>query len=139
MRILGLDIGDRRIGVALSDPTGLLARPLTIIQRKGEEADVAAIVRLVAEHQAGQVLAGLPLSLDGSLGPQAAKVKSFLGKLAPALPVPLETRDERFSTATARELRLASGMKKKKRQAPDDAAAAAVILQSYLDEHRTSA
>ncbi len=136
MRILGLDIGDRRIGVAVSDPTGLLARPLVIIPRKGEAADVAAVVRLVAEHQAGKVLAGLPLSLDGSLGPQAAKVKAFLDKLAPALPVPLETWDERFSTTTAHELRLAAGVKKKKRQAPDDAAAAAVILQSYLDEQR---
>jgi putative Holliday junction resolvase len=136
MRILGLDIGDRRIGVAVSDPTGLLARPITIIARKGMAADVAALTKLVSSEMAQKVVAGLPLSLDGSLGPQAAKVKYLLDALAPALGVPLETWDERFSTSTARELRLAAGMKKKKRQAPDDAAAAAVILQSYLDERR---
>jgi putative holliday junction resolvase len=136
MRILALDIGDRRIGVAVSDPTGLLARPITIIQRRGVAADVAALVKLVSSEMAQKVIAGLPLSLDGSVGPQAAKVGSFLEALAPALGVPLETWDERFSTATARELRRASGAKKKKRQAPDDAAAAAVILQSYLDEQR---
>lgn len=136
MRILALDVGDRRIGVALSDPLGILASPLTIIERRDEAVDIAAIGALVSEHKVGRVIAGMPLSLAGESGMQAGKVKAFLDKLAPSLDVPLETRDERFSTLTARELMLEAGAKGKKRRKPDDAAAAAVILQSYLDEHR---
>jgi len=136
MRILALDVGDRRIGAAVSDPTGLLARPLKIIPRKDEAADVANIQKLINEQNAGRVIVGMPLSLDGSVGPQAEKVQAFADKLRPSLTVPLELRDERFSTATVRERRLESGASKKKRHAPDDAAAAAVILQSYLDERR---
>ena len=136
MRILALDIGDRRIGVAVSDPTGLLARPLTIIARKDIASDVQTVCRLIGEHSAGKIIIGLPLSLDGRAGPQAEKVQDFVEELKPSLNIPLEMRDERFSTAAVREQRLESGTKKKKRRAPDDDAAAAVILQGYLDEQR---
>ena len=136
MRILALDVGDRRIGVAVSDPTGLLARPLTIISRKGSAGDIQFVNRLVKEQEAGKLIIGLPLSLDGSVGPQAAKVKEFTEKLAPSLPIPFEFRDERFSTSAVKEQRAEMGAKKKKRRAPDDAEAAAVILQGYLDENR---
>lgn len=134
MRILALDVGDRRIGAAVSDPTGLLARPLTIIARRGTAADIEAVCKLAEEHKAAKVIVGLPLSLDGRVGPQAERVKDFAGKLGTSLSIPLELRDERFSTATVKEQRLESGRKMKKRRAPDDAEAAAVILQSYLDE-----
>ena len=134
MRILALDVGDRRIGVAVSDPTGLLARPLTIIKRKDIASDISALCQLVNDQEASKVIIGLPLSLDGRVGSQAEKVKSFVEKLTASLFIPVETRDERFSTAIVRERRLESGLKKKKRQAPDDAQAAAVILQGYLDE-----
>ncbi len=135
MRILALDIGDRRIGVAVSDPTGLLARPLTIISRKGDASDIQAIAGLINENEAGKLIIGLPLSLDGAIGPQAAKVKGFADKLSSALTIPLEFRDERFSTASVKEQRAEVGAKRKKRLAPDDAEAAAVILQGYLDEN----
>jgi putative Holliday junction resolvase len=134
MRILALDVGDRRIGAAVSDPTGLLARPLAIITRRGTAADIEAVCKLAEEHKAAKVIVGLPLSLDGRVGPQAERVKDFAGKLGTSLSIPLELRDERFSTATVKEQRLESGRKMKKRRAPDDAEAAAVILQSYLDE-----
>ena len=136
MRILAIDIGDRRIGVAVSDPTGLLARPFTIIQRKDAGHDIQAISELVREHGAGRVIAGLPLSLDGNAGPQAEKVRRFVDKLTTSLNIPVELRDERFSTAAVHEQRLEAGAGKKKRRAPDDAEAAAVILQGYLDERK---
>jgi putative holliday junction resolvase len=134
VRILALDVGDRRIGVAVSDPTGLLARPLSIISRKDAASDVRAVCRLVSEQKAGKLIIGLPLSLDGHIGPQAEKIQEFAAKLRTLLDVPLEMRDERFSTAAVKEQRLDSGVKKKKRRAPDDAEAAAVILQGYLNE-----
>jgi len=136
MRILALDVGDKRIGVAVSDPTGLLARPLTIIPRKGEAADIEAIQKLAGEQGAVRVVVGLPLSLDGRIGPQAEKVQALVDKLRLSLAIPLELKDERFSTASVRERRLESGLSKKKRRAPDDADAAAIILQEYLDECR---
>jgi len=139
MRILALDIGDRRIGVAVSDPTGLIARPLAIIIRKDDHIDIQTIAELAHNHGVECIIVGLPLSLDGYPGPQADKVRCFTTKLATATNTPLEFRDERFSTITAREYRLGSGVGRKKRRAPDDDTAAAVILQSYLDETRSHA
>lgn len=134
MRILAFDVGDRRIGIAISDPTGLIARPLTIITRRSEPADIQAITELAHDQKAERIIIGLPLSLDGRSGPQAEKVRQFAAQLTTAITMPMEFRDERFSTVTAHEHRLGSGAGKKKRRAPDDDAAAAVILQSYLDE-----
>ena len=138
MRTLALDIGDRRIGVAVSDPTGLIARPLAIITRKDEPSDIQAVAEFAREYGARLVVIGLPLSLDGRSGSQSEKVRLFSGTLAAALDIPIEMHDERFSTVTAREYRLGSGAGKKKRQSHDDDAAAAVILQNYLDEVRES-
>jgi len=133
---MALDIGDRRIGAAVSDPTGLIARPLAIITRKDDLADLQAIAELVHNQRVERIIVGLPLSLDGRHGPQANKVQQIAAKLTASMDIPLELRDERFSTTTAHEYRLESGVGKKKRRAPDDDAAAAVILQSYLDEAR---
>jgi putative Holliday junction resolvase len=135
MRSLGLDIGDRRIGVALSDPDGILASPLTIINRSDESLDIEAIVDIVNRQEVGRVIVGLPYSLDGSLGEQAEKVKAFTRKLASRIQVPLEYRDERLTTVMAERLGQAGG-KKTKRKAGHDAQAAALILQGYLDEGR---
>jgi putative Holliday junction resolvase len=134
MRSLGLDIGERRIGVALSDPDGILASPLTIINRTDESLDIEAIIDVVKSKDAGRVIVGLPYSLDGSLGEQAENVKAFSQKLASRLQVPVEYRDERLTTVMAERLGRAGG-KKAKRKA-DDAQAAAIILQGYLDEGR---
>jgi putative holliday junction resolvase len=136
MRYLGLDIGDKRIGVALSDPTALLASPLTIVKRRDDTADIAAIVKLVAEHQAGMVIAGLPVSLGEFEGLQAAKVRCFADKLQQSLKVSLAFQDERHSTSDAQWLLREAGANKRRLKQPDDAAAAAVILQAFLDEHR---
>jgi putative Holliday junction resolvase len=133
-RILSLDIGDRRIGVAMCDTLGILATPLTIIDRKKDEIDVASIIDLVNKHDAGLILAGLPRSLSGAIGQQAEKVQSFIEKLKQQTNVPIELRDERFTTVDAQRLMREASTKKRKVKMHDDAAAAAVLLQGYLDE-----
>ena len=133
-RSLGLDIGDKRVGVALSDPQGILASPLTIIHRQDEAADFEAIVSIINLHQVGQIIVGLPRSMDGTLGKQAEKTKAFVDRLISHIKVPLEFRDERLSTVSARRLMREAGAKKTRGKTHDDAAAAAVILQGYLDE-----
>ena len=136
MRSLGLDIGDRRIGVALSDPLGWLASPLTIINRSDKTTDIKAITDIVDRNQVGQIIVGLPLSMNGSLGQQAEKVREFTKKLISHTDVPVEFRDERLTTVSAQRLMRAASPSKNKRKTPDDAIAAALILQSYLDETR---
>lgn len=135
MRSMGLDIGDKRIGVALSDPGAILASPHTIIECSNEEQDIAAIIRIATQHEVGQVVVGLPRSMDGMVGRQAAKVEAFVERLRSHTEIPIEFRDERLSTVSAKRLVQSSGRKAKKKPRYD-AAAAAVILQAYLEEKR---
>lgn len=134
MRSLGLDIGDRRIGVALSDPLGWLASPLTIINRSDTTIDIEAITDIVDRNQVGQIIVGLPLSMNGSLGQQAEKVQEFTKELISHTDVPVEFRDERLTTVSAQRLMRTVKPAKARRKTPDDAIAAALILQGYLDE-----
>ncbi|MFC1943728.1 Holliday junction resolvase RuvX [Chloroflexota bacterium] len=133
-RSLGLDIGDKRIGVALSDPGGILASPFIIIDRVDEKQALEAIIDIINQHQVGQIVAGLPRSMDGSTGKQAEKVMAFVQELSSHIEVPVEFRDERLTTVSAKRLMQAARTKKTKRKIRDDAIAAALILQSYLDE-----
>lgn len=133
MRVMALDFGERRIGVAISDPTGTLATPHTVIRRRSKVEDFAAVAHLVAELEAERVVVGLPLSLNGEIGPQARRVMRYTQALKQTLDVPVELFDERYSTVTADELLTESG---RKRRVPIDAAAAAVILQDYLESQR---
>ena len=119
--------------MALSDPGGILASPFTIINRRDEAADIAAIRDIVSQHQVERVIAGLPRSMDGSEGGQAEKVRAFVGEMCRHLEVPVEFRDERLTTVSARRLKR-SATRKSRGKARYDAMAAAVILQSYLDE-----
>lgn len=134
MRSLGLDIGDKRIGVALSDPDGILASPFTIINCRDEGLDIEAITDIISQQQVGQIIVGLPRSMNGSLGRQAEKVQAFTQKLREHTRTPIEYRDERLTTVMAERLGQASGGKKARRKARRDAQAAALILQGYLDE-----
>jgi putative holliday junction resolvase len=138
MRVLGLDVGDRRTGVALSDPLGMLASPLLVFELKNEAEDIAFIFKLVEQHKVEKIIIGLPQSMDGTIGSQAEKVKIFGEKLRQTCPVPIEYRDERLTTVTAKRMLMESGNKKysKNKRVDYDAAAAAVILQSYLNEAR---
>jgi len=109
-----------------------LATPLDTINRTDEEADIAVINQIISQHQVGKIIVGLPRSMDGSIGSQAEKVKAFTEGLGSRIKVPMEFRDERLSTVSAK--RLMRDTKKTSRRAGDDAVAAAIILQAYLDE-----
>jgi putative Holliday junction resolvase len=137
MRILGLDVGEKRIGVAMCDPLGILASPLTQISRTGKQAAIEAILDLVRQYEVERIIAGLPYSIDGSLGQQARRVSDFLQKLSERLDIPVETWDERYTTVAAESKMIEAGIRKERRKKQIDAAAAALILQEYLDTMRT--
>ncbi|MBA7697895.1 putative pre-16S rRNA nuclease [subsurface metagenome] len=134
---MGLDIGDRRIGVAISDPSGILASPFTIINYEDDKTAIEAIIDIVDQQEIKQIVVGLPRSMDGSLGKQAEKAKAFTQKLSSHTEVPVVFRDERLTTVSAKRLMQAVNAKKTRKKVRDDAIAAALILQSYLDEGHT--
>ena len=136
MRLLALDVGDVRIGVAVSDETRTLASGLTTLRARGPRQDVQQVAALVREHQAAEVVVGLPLRLDGSAGPQAAKVMAFVERLRRALRVPVTTRDERLSSVAASERLVEAGVRGRARKQKLDQAAACLILQELLDERK---
>jgi putative Holliday junction resolvase len=133
MRTLGLDIGDKRIGVAISDQEEILASPLAIITRENDEKTMADIIKLVDQHKAERIVIGLPYSLDGSIGIQADKVMDFAERLSKHTRASMEIWDERLSTVAVERLLREAGSKKAKKRARRDDAAAAFILQGYLD------
>lgn len=133
-RVLALDIGDKRIGVALSDPTQTLASPFTIIERTDDDTTIQEIVKIISDKDVSYVIVGLPQSLDGSIGYQAEKVQSFTQQLEKRLTIPAEYRDERFTTVAAVQLKREASKGKLSRKTRFDAMAAAIILQEYLDE-----
>ena len=136
-RVLGLDLGSKRIGVAVSDRSGTIAGPLTVLQRSGDVArDHRAIAALVVEEEAEAVVAGLPLSLDGSVGRAAQAALAELEALASVVGVPVATHDERFTTVSAERPMREMGMNAKQRRKVVDKMAAAVILQAWLDARR---
>ena len=131
-RLLGLDIGEKRIGVAICDETQTLARPLLTITRAAKLADFARIAAVCGEYQIEQIIAGLPRTLRNEDGPQARRVRRYIAGLHAAINLPIEFWDERFSSVDARD-RLAASPRKPHRKADIDSAAAAIILQDYLD------
>ena len=133
MRILALDVGDKRIGVAVSDLLGILASPLTAIERTSDSNAIAAILEIADEQEAGEIVVGLPISLSGGYSDQTKSVAAFVSKLEARSPVPVNTADERYSTVEAERLLSQSKPKRARSRGEIDAAAAAVILQSYLD------
>jgi len=143
VRVVGLDLGDRRIGVAVSDASGTLARPLKTIERGKSDTDAveqlrALITELAGEDDIGSVIVGMPSRLDGSPSPQTKRISTMVSLLAARLAIPVFTQDERLSSREAEE-RLALREKDwRKRKAKLDAAAAAVILQDYLDARSLS-
>ena len=136
MRCLGLDIGDSRIGVALSDSMGILASPHAIIERNDEARALDDIIAIIGQNQVEVIVAGLPRSMDGSIGKQVEKVTAFIDKLAQQTKVPIEFRDERLTTVSARRLMQDNRKKKSRKDTRDDAVAAALILQGYLEERQ---
>jgi putative Holliday junction resolvase len=140
MRVVGVDLGERRVGVAVSDSDGTLASPYAVIERSGDVTrDHAEIARIVTEVGASTVVVGLPLSLDGTMGPAARSARAESETLAGAVHVPVETHDERLTSVSAgRSLArsgLRSGARRAARRGSVDKVAAAIMLQSWLDGH----
>ena len=134
MRVLGLDVGDRRIGLALSDPTGLLASPIGVVERG--PSDLADIVSVSEENEVAEIVVGLPLSMSGDSGRQAGKVRAFIRDLKSQTELPIKTVDERLSTVQAQGMLHQSERRRRGDRGQLDAAAAAIILQTYLDYGR---
>jgi putative holliday junction resolvase len=130
VRILALDYGSARTGVAVSDPSGTIARPLCVVEHAGSEAGIERLAELVRSHGAQRVVVGLPLTLRGEHGVQARETAAFVEALRAAIDVPVESYDERFTTRLARTRPRDSSSD---RSEPDDARAAAHLLSSYLE------
>lgn len=142
MRLLALDVGDRRVGVAVSDAAGLIATPLTVLRRTSKAKDFGKLASLLREQGAAKLVVGHPLNADGSAGPQARRVERYVAAMSEALEaeglsVPIILWDEHGSTQRAQELMIDAGRSAKNRRQRIDAAAAAVILQDYLDEQQS--
>ena len=137
-RMLGLDFGERRIGVAASDPLGITAQVVTVIERGSLAEDVAAIGEIAEKRGAGKIVLGLPLNMDGSVGPQARRVRRFAGRLRRELGMEVVLWDERLSTVEAERVLVEADESRSARRQVRDGVAAAVILQSYLEAQRRS-
>lgn len=136
MRVLGLDIGSVRVGVAVSDPSGRIASPLTVLDARALAGDATPLVRLAEDYESECLVVGLPLTLSGDEGPQAAEVRTAAVRLAAAAGLPVEYADERLSSEEARRMMSASGMSEKEQRGSVDKVAAAIILQGWLDAQR---
>ena len=133
LRLLALDVGDKRIGVAISDATRMLVTPVETVHRKNTKVDVDRISKLAKEHEVAEVVIGLPKNMDGTEGEQAAKVRSFARRLMRETGLTVHFEDERLSTFTATERLVARGVNTGKNRDLVDMEAAVVILQSFLD------
>lgn len=133
IRILGLDVGDRTIGLAVSDPLGWTAQGLHTIRRTNPEEDLQALQAVINDYQVSQLVIGLPRNMNGTLGPQAEKVRQFIELIRPEITCEITEWDERLSTKMAERSLIESDMRRSKRKKIIDTAAAACILQGYLD------
>jgi putative Holliday junction resolvase len=133
-RWLGLDLGSKRIGVALSDPLGITAQPLTVLQSAGTQKDIIAIGELVNQHEVTQVIVGLPLNMDGTESSTTQKVREFTSKLSQKLNVPVFFVDERLTSKQAERAMIEGDVRREKRREKIDKVAAALLLQSALEK-----
>ena len=134
MRTMGLDLGTVRIGVSLSDVMGWIAQPAVVIRRKDDESDFAEIERIIEENEVSEIVIGLPMNMDGSLGPMAEKVQKFTKELEERFNKPVYEWDERLSSVAAERVLIESNMRRDKRKHVIDKVAAAYILQGFLDK-----
>ena len=136
-RVLAVDVGTRRLGVAVSDPTGTVASPLATVPRRTPAEDATALAALAAEHAATTVVVGLPVTLAGREGPAAKAVRAWLDELAALLPeLDLQLADERLSTVAAERALVGGGVRRRARREVVDQVAASIFLQTWLDARR---
>ncbi len=132
-RLMGLDVGEKTIGIALSDELGFTAQPYETLKRKGDDEDLRVLRTLLEEREISTVVVGLPKNMDGSIGRQARRVAAFAEKIETVLDVPVVHWDERLSTVAAERVLIQADLSRAKRKKHVDKLAAAVILQGYLD------
>jgi putative holliday junction resolvase len=135
-RVMALDVGGRRIGVALSDPTRILATPLLTLQATPRARALMRIAELVGEHAVSELVVGLPITMSGELGSQARLVQLFADELRAGVAIPVHLFDERLTTVAAERMMLDLGMRPEQRRARLDEVAASIILQDFLDSLR---
>ena len=135
-RVLGLDVGSKTIGVALTDEAGIAAHPLTVLARAGNSGDAAAIGALVAQNGVTDIVVGMPYELSGRVGHRGRQVQQFMKVLAAAVKLPIHEQDERFTTSEAERILVAADVSREKRKDVIDQQAAALILQTWLDAYR---
>jgi len=134
---MGLDVGDKNIGVALSDTMGWTAQGLKVVPRKGNpEVDIEVLKELASKYAVGKLVVGLPRNMDGSVGRQGNKVLQFVGEIKKRLKLPVELWDERLTTVAAEKILLQADMSRTRRRQVIDKIAAAIILQGYLDANK---
>jgi putative Holliday junction resolvase len=135
-RVMALDVGERRIGVALSDPTRMLASPLTTIRAVPRSTALKRILTLIRDYQVTALVVGLPLTMNGDIGPQATLVQQFVDELRPLIAIPIAFVDERLTTVAAERMMIDLKIKPEQRRARIDEVAASIILQDFLDSQR---
>ncbi|MCE2852762.1 MAG: Holliday junction resolvase RuvX [Roseiflexaceae bacterium] len=135
-RVLALDVGERRIGVAICDPSWLLASPYTTLQATPEAVFYKKLQHIVAVEDIVQLVVGLPVSLNGHEGPQAQRIRHFIDALMVHIHIPIATCDERYTSAAAERLMIEAGMRPEQRKARIDEVAASIILQDWIDAQR---
>ncbi len=135
-RVMALDVGERRIGVALSDPTRMLASPLTTIRAVPRSTALKRILTLIRDYQVTALVVGLPLTMNGDIGPQATLVQQFVDELRPLIAIPITFVDERLTTVAAERMMIDLKIKPEQRRARIDEVAASIILQDFLDSQR---
>lgn len=133
MRILSLDHGSKRVGVAISDELKMIAQPLEFIPREPFDALVTRLQQILAEKPCERILIGLPRNMDGTYGPAAESVRAFIEQLTPRVSIPIKTWDERLTSSQANRVLLQGNVRRDQRKQKVDAMAAAILLQSYLD------
>lgn len=133
MRILGLDVGDKTIGVAISDPLGFTAQGITTINRRNNEYDINELIKICKEYGVETIICGLPKNMNGTLGEQSQKVLDFCNLLKDNMSIPIKMWDERLTTAAANRAMLEANLSRAKRKKIVDKIAATYILQGYLD------
>jgi putative Holliday junction resolvase len=135
-RVMALDVGERRIGVAMSDPTRMLASPYATLRAQPRAQVLERIARIARAEEVAELVVGLPLTLSGEIGPQARLVQVFVEELRAVVMLPIHTFDERLTSVEAERIMVELGLKPEQRKARIDEVAASLILQDYLDHHR---
>jgi putative holliday junction resolvase len=138
MRILGIDHGTKRMGIAVSDELGVIAQPLEFIPAEPFAEFLERLKKIIQEKEVKQLIVGMPRNMDGSYGPAAMKVQEFVAMLKESMTMPVTLWDERLTTAQANRFLVQANVRREKRKEKVDQTAAAILLQSYLDSHTSS-